>query len=320
MKFLSTFIVGLLFPWYLCAQQVPDTSFTFPIRQTAYQKGEGPVIYIDQAHHNMHTMSGNFYAFSKLLIEDGYRVQPLVSYIRTPDVLSGCKVLVIANALHYSNLQNWTLPTPSAFSKEEISVIKKWVKNGGSLLLIADHMPFAGAAFNLGKSFGFEFINGFAFIIEKTWPPILFSLEDQTLEQSLITKGLKDYEQIDQVATFTGSAFYAPDLAIPVLSFQENGITFQPDTAWQFNEWTPWENLERYHQGAIRKFGRGKIAVFGEAAMFTAQIVNDTLPVGFNSPFAPQNAQFTLNLIHWLDGVKEYQGDIRIDQNVDHSK
>lgn len=308
MKFLSTLVVGLLFSCDLFAQQIPDTSFIFPIRQAAYQKGEGPVIYIDQAHHNMHTMNGNFYPFSKLLKEDGYRVQPLISYIRTPEVLNDCKILVIANALHYSNIHNWTLPTPSVFSKEEIFAIKVWVKNGGNLLLIADHMPFAGAAFNLGKAFGFEFINGFAFTGEKTWPPLVFSIEGQTLAQSPIIKGLKDYEQIDQVATFTGSAFYAPDLAIPVLSFQEDGITLQPDTVWQFNEFTPWENLGEYHQGAIRNFGRGKIAVFGEAAMFSAQIVSDTLALGFNSEYAPQNAQFTLNLIHWLDGVKEYHG------------
>jgi hypothetical protein len=48
--------------------------------------------------------------------------------------------------------------------------------------------------------------------------------------------------------------------------------------------------------------GKGKVAVFGEAAMFTAQIANGTLKAGFNSELAPKNAQFTLNLIHWLHG------------------
>jgi len=37
--------------------------------------------------------------------------------------------------------------------------------------------------------------------------------------------------------------------------------------------------------------------------MFTAQIANGTLKAGFNSELATQNAQFTLNLIHWLDGM-----------------
>ena len=42
--------------------------------------------------------------------------------------------------------------------------------------------------------------------------------------------------------------------------------------------------------------------------MFTAQIANGNFKVGINSESAPKNAQFTLNLIHWLDGVKEYSG------------
>ena len=36
--------------------------------------------------------------------------------------------------------------------------------------------------------------------------------------------------------------------------------------------------------------------------MFTAQIVNGQRAVGFNSPDAPQNARFILNLIRWMDG------------------
>jgi hypothetical protein len=50
----------------------------------------------------------------------------------------------------------------SAFSPTEIEVVKNWVKDGGSLLLIADHMPFAGAVADLAKAFGFIFFNGFA--------------------------------------------------------------------------------------------------------------------------------------------------------------
>jgi len=307
MKSSLSVTVILLLSFYSLAQQYPDTSFTYPIRQAAYLPGTGPVIYVDEAHQNMHTLNAGFFAFGKLLERDGYRVQTLSSQIDNEDVLKECRILVIANALHASNVGNWVVPNPSAFSKEEIQVIKLWVKRGGALLLIADHMPFAGAAYKLGKAFGFEYINGFAFFDERSWPPMMFTAGNKTLPFSPISAGIKDYEVVDSVATFTGSAFYAPDIATPVLSFLD-GVTFQPDTAWVFHKLTPWENLEPYHQGAIRRYGNGKVAVFGEAAMFTAQIVNDTIPVGFNSEYAPRNAQFTLNLIHWLDGVEEYQG------------
>jgi hypothetical protein len=281
------------------AQQIPDTSFRFANIHPAYQEGKGPLVLIDAAHFNFHTKDGGFYAFAKLLEQDGYRVESLNKPIQNGNELSKCKILVIANALNEVNDTNWVLPTPSAFTKNEIEIIKNWVENGGSLLLIADHMPFAGAAYELGKTFGFEFVNGFAFTGERSWPPSKFSKKEGTLADSPVSS------DIDSVSTFTGSAFHAPDSAIPILIFQKENISRQPDTAWKFHQTTPIISLEGYCQGAIMEFGKGKVAMFGEAAMFTAQIVNGNFPLGINSPEAPQNAQFVLNLVHWLDGVKK---------------
>jgi L-ascorbate metabolism protein UlaG (beta-lactamase superfamily) len=292
----------------LPAQQVPDTSFTFRIRQSAYDQGKGPVIYIDQAHNNFHTMSGGFAPFSKLLEQDGYKVQSLSTPVINDEILKSCSILVIANALNSSNTGKWILPTPSAFTEQEITNISLWVKNGGKLFLIADHMPFAGAAYELGKAFGFEFINGFAMTGERSWPPSVFCSADKTLPDSPIKTGLKDWERTDSIATFTGSAFKPPPDAMPVLSFLDKHYSLQPDTAWRFNLATPTQHLKGFSQGAILQYGNGKVAVFGEAAMFTAQTVNGNMKVGFNSEFAPRNAQFALNLVHWLDGVKEYSG------------
>jgi CubicO group peptidase (beta-lactamase class C family) len=282
-------------------QQVPDTSWQFRFSMVTYRKGKGPVIFIDEAHHNFHTRGGGFFAFSKLLAEDGYRVQGLSAAISSPDALTGCNILVIANPVDQSDAEDWILPNPSAFSDEEIRNINQWVKNGGSLLLIADHMPFACAATQLGKAFGFEFINGFAFTGMQRWPPSMFSRENGMLHGSLVTDAGKDRTRIDSIATFTGSAFTIPEGAIPVLSFRATDWSLQPDTAWRFHDSTPRISLKGCHQGALLEYGRGRVAVFGEAAMFTAQIANGRIPVGFNSPAAPQNAQFTLNLIHWLD-------------------
>ena len=253
----------------------------------------------------MHTKKGGFIAFSKLLEQDGYKVNALNSLLNSTDALSQCRILVIVNALDSSNLNRWVLPTPSAFSNKEIATIKNWVENGGSLLLIADHMPFAGAAYKLGNAFGFEFLNGFAITRENSWPPSVFILADKSLDESPITTGAKAPDRITTVTTFTGSAFKSPQGAIPVLSFIEGNYALMPDTAWAFNAKTPRRNLVGCQQGAILEYGKGKVAVFGEAAMFTAQIVNGQMKVGFNSEDAPQNVQFILNLVHWLDRVKK---------------
>lgn len=298
----------MLFKSIVIAQQLPDTAFTFLIKQSAYAFGKGPVIMIDQAHYNFHTKDKGFAAFSNLLTQDGYVVKKLEKPLLNRDVLNNCKILVIANALNIKNQEEWVLPCPSAFTKEEIVVIKDWVKNGGNLILIADHMPFAGAATELGLVFGFEFVNGFAITSNNAWPPSVFKLKDSTLYQSKIIKGLFDYEKIDSVSTYTGSAFKIPTNAIPVLKFKKEHFSLQPDTAWSFNDKTPKLSLNGYFQGAVCEFGKGKIAVFGEAAMFTAQIVNGNFKVGINSETAPQNAQFVLNLVHWLDNIKKYSG------------
>jgi hypothetical protein len=303
------------------AQQQPDTSFTYPIPQPAYPMGKGPLILIDGTHYNFHTREAGFSPFARLMEGDGYRVEGIgyrvkgvgyqVSGIRdviSESLLKGCRILIIANALNEVNEDNWTLPTPSAFSKSEIDVIRDWVSDGGSLLLIADHMPFAGAASELGLAFGFEFVNGFADLGQNRWPPSVFRAGDGSLKDSTVSRGLKPGDRIDSVASFTGSAFRAPSEAIPVLTFTGMSKSLLPDTAWKFNDKTPSVKLDGYCQGAILQFGKGRVAVFGEAAMFTAQLVNGNFRVGINSEAAPQNAQFALNLVHWLDSRSDRRG------------
>lgn len=288
-------------PLLLFAQQVPDTSFLFPLEKSAYTIGKGPVVLIDEAHFNFHTMSEGFLPFARLLRMDGYRVEPLDQSITVPGILGNVDILVIANALDVSDTGDWILPNPSAFTETEIEVIRQWVYQGGALFLIADHMPFAGAAEKLGSAFGFEWLNGFAFTRPRTWPPSVFTTSDQTLATGPVTSMNTGLYPIDSVITFTGSAFRIPPDAMPVLVFKPEHYSLQPDTAWVFTEETPRVNLTGYYQGALLEYGKGRVAAFGEAAMFTAQIANGTLKAGFNSEVAPQNAQFLLNVIHLLD-------------------
>jgi len=167
------------------AQQTPDTTYRHPLQHQAYAAGKGPMIFIDQAHHNFHTLEGGFMAFSRLMEQDGYRVGASTTALDQPGALADCKVLVIANPLHGSNDGNWTLPTPSAFTRAEIDSIRLWVQEGGSLLLIADHMPFAGAASDLAQIFGFQMLNGFAYTRQNTWPPSVFSRLNASLPDSI---------------------------------------------------------------------------------------------------------------------------------------
>jgi hypothetical protein len=75
-----------------------------------------------------------------------------------------------------------------------------------------------------------------------------------------------------------------------------------PRTAWQFEKDTPTISAENLVQGAYMNYGKGRIVIFGEAAMFTAQLQGKN-KVGMNQKGASQNVQLLLNVIHWFDGL-----------------
>lgn len=284
------------------AQQVADTAYNPVIHDPAYKPGNGPVVFIDEGHYNFHTKEGRYKAFSNLLERDGYVVKRYKGEFERSKLARG-KILVISNALNKKNVRDWTLPNPSAFTATEIEELRKWVCDGGSLFLIADHMPMAGAARDLAAAFGFEFTNGFVFDTASPRVPAIFNTEDGTLVESGITRGRNDHESVGQIMTFTGQAFKLPEDATPILVFDGRYVNFLPDTAWAFRKSTPRYNAGGWSQGAYLNFGKGRIVAFGEAAMFSAQLAGpDSVKAGMNHEMAKENYQLLLNIIHWMDG------------------
>lgn len=300
-------IVSLLLIWCGAAraQQIGDPNFYPRIDKPAYTFGKGPVVLIDGGHNNFHTAEGRYKPFAELLKKDGYRVSSIELEFAANSLVN-CEILVIANALHINNLKSWELPTPSAFTEKEISVVIKWVSDGGALLLIADHMPFPGASKDLASAFGFTFNNGFAFVPNQSKPGTRFSRDDGSLRDHPITRGSAPNERIDFVVTFTGQAFLAPPEAESLLVFGRSSYTKMPKRAWKFTEETPRKPIEGWLQGAVIRYGKGRVAVFGEAAAFTAQLSGPKkIRIGMNSPDAEQNYKFILNLMHWLSNLGE---------------
>ncbi|MGB3080224.1 MAG: DUF4350 domain-containing protein [Saprospiraceae bacterium] len=286
------------------AQQIADTSYHPMITHPAYAKGKGPVIFIDEGHHNFHTKTGRYLPFANLLERDGYKVDAFADEFTMKNLSKG-KILVISNALNEINEENWYLPTPSAFSNAEIASVKDWVYKGGSLFLIADHMPMAGAAQDLAAVFGFEIANGFV-LHTVTNGLGYFNLTDGSLIESPVTLGRDSSERVKQIVTFTGQGFKIPRDATSILTFDENYTCLMPDTAWVFPESTPRINIKGWSQGAYLKYGKGRVVLFGEAAMFTAQLSGELqTKVGMNSDKSPENFKLLLNIVHWLDGKLE---------------
>ncbi len=293
-------------------QQLAALDFEPTVGAPAYPRGGGPIVLIDEGHHNFHTIGpttdyddahqqvtipGRYGPFADLLRRDGYVVKSLRSLLSRA-ALVDVQVLVIANALAEANVDDWSLPNPSAFEDDEIEAIVTWVREGGALLLIADHQPWPAAAAELAERFGLLFYNG-------STERLQFRRKIGTLRDHPITRGRGMAEQIDCVLTFSGQAFRFdsettgdPLLIIP----PQTTLVLHWDPFQDLTEKVPRIRADGMLQGAAVRFGAGRVAAFGEAAMFTAQ-VDEEGPMGMNHPEAPQNAQFVLNVLHWLTGV-----------------
>src|SRR5687768_9528924 len=111
--------VAMLQPLGASAQQVRDDAFRWSNASPAFASGRGPVVCIDEGHHNFHTADGRYRPFAELLRGDGYIVEGFKGKF-SPQSLATCRVLAVANALSAENEEDWTYPHPSAFTREEI--------------------------------------------------------------------------------------------------------------------------------------------------------------------------------------------------------
>lgn len=307
MKRLHVVLVLILAAHAASGQQVSDTAFVPRVGRPTFTNNSGPLILIDEAHHNFHTASGRYVTFARLAERDGYRVRGSSAPFTDTLALDSARILVIANALHADNEpgNRWRRPIKPAFTPSEVAAVRRWVERGGSLLLIADHMPMAGAAATLGGAFGIYYIDGFALDTAHQQAPIVFRRSDGSLASHPITNGRSRAERIDSIASFTGSAFRHDVRVDTLMVLPATTMILAPQVAWQFSDSTTVPIAGAHAlQGVVRRVGKGRVAVFGEAAMFSAQVAGpQRQPMGMNHPIANQNAQFALNVLHWLSGI-----------------
>ena len=286
-----------------------EPSVTAPL----YPTGNGPVVVVDEAHFNFHTIEGRYRNFAQVLQQDGYVVRPGRNLFSAA-ALQRVRILVVATALSARNRdrENWSPPISSAFTAGEIRAVRKWVRDGGSLLLITDHLPFAGAAEKLAAAFGFELLDGYALdrreIQRATLDrPFVFTRNDAAssdgaLIDHAITRGRNPSERVDRVMTFMGSAFRARAPVSPLLVFGPYISSYQTRTFGRLSATTPSVPARGLMQAAARHDGKGRVVLFAEAGLFGAQQEGGRA-VGMNHPGASGNLQLLLNTMHWLDGT-----------------
>jgi hypothetical protein len=198
-------------------------------------------------------------------------------------------VLIVANAMGPDGHEG-----RPAFTPAEDSVVADWVRAGGSLLLIADHVPFGSAAAPLAASFGVRMYLAFARDDRNSgWDNerLIFSRANGLLSAHPITNGRSASERVTTVVTLTGQSLSIPEGATPLLRMDDQSYD--------------WESRQVRHsakghaQGIAMRFGMGKVVILGEAGMLSGQVDALGNKMGMNHS-GNDDRQFALNVVHWL--------------------
>ena len=274
-----------------------DFLFDPVIDSPAWSQEKGPVVCIDETHNNFHTSLGTYRPFAEVLRLDGHVIRRFTEGSET--ALSACDILVIADAQPPA-----TLDDPPTFSSGDVAMLLKWVESGGGLFLITDHLPDPGAIEELAAAFDVEVHNGYVLNESAANPllePLIFSSETGTLGEDALLLGRGPNEEVTTVATFLGTALRGGEHFRSLLLLPEGLYSWAPEVYYNFQENTPRVNVGGWSQGGVQEVGEGRMAIFGEASMFTAQVFNNgATRVGMNSPQASHNLRLLLNLTRWL--------------------
>jgi hypothetical protein len=280
------------------ADQWTDKSYSPHLKQPAYV-GDGPVIAIDEGHRNAHTLSGSYGPFGRLAAADGYRPRSSTTPF-SADALRSIDILLIANARAADGAQG-------AFTPDEIQAVGKWVSSGGSLFLIADHAPFGTAAESLAGSFGVLMDKGYVVVPGRRDLNSDICFEGRWLGAHPIIEGRNRHERVRRVTSFTGQSLSIPAGATSILTIPKDAIEVASQDL--VDKLRKGERVTAGHpegrsQLLALRFGRGRVVVAGEAAMFTAQKVEvPRWGVDEAGLTVDDDQQLTLNVLHWLSGL-----------------
>lgn len=291
-------------------QQVTTPDSSRPTARPAYEPNKGPVIAIDEAHKNTHTYaSPPFRGLVELLQRDGYRPRPFPQAISASS-LKEVDVLILGGP------GGWEGPDAS-LSDAEVTAVMEWIRGGGSLLLLLDHMPAPLNNAKLAAALGVaNWHNGYAMVdVPDSLPvgniifwradsfpggaPTIAPTEpgggtgyqgdDAVLTKHPITEGRSAGERVRRIATFVGSAFQPPSGAEALMIMPRRAISLTPKVAGAADVRVDAARapVGQWLQGAVMKLGQGRVAMFGETGLFSGGPAAD-------------NRQFVLNVMHWL--------------------
>jgi hypothetical protein len=325
-RVLATTLLAVVTGALCLARQVADPTFDTTVVHPAYIDHH-PRVAIDEAHHNLHKKDGIFKPFAALAQSDGYNVLTNTKPF-TADVLKAFDVLVISNAL--GELTDDSDHSAPAFTNVECDAVYEWVRQGGALLLAADHVPMGDAATSLAERLGVTLGRGIVFdtdsaaIDHDEITTIVFTRQNHLLGDHAIIRGRNATERLHRIVAFTGESMTVPKGAAALLQTSPTAgeaptrKDLRPLYATNVEDAKAARRAEAKNSPAGGKamavaytLGRGRVVVNGEAGMLTAQgfkqksedgVERFVDKMGMNVP-GNDDRQYVLNVLHWLSGA-----------------
>ena len=301
MRFLFS-IFFLLFSVFSFGQMLNDSSFNAKISKPKYKKQKGPTILIDGGHHNFIVEMGLIKPFVDMAINDGYK-PTIDSGVFTPAYLAKYKIVLITPAMPFKFGSKKEISGEITFTDQELAVLKDWVTNGGSLIILSEHAPIDKSMAPLLNTFGIQSSTGAVYdsancdttVTLPYFETILkFTRSNGLLnENHPITTGSKKKELVRNVETYTGCALYGPSYINIFKLGSTAGIR-------KWNGISPLGGGDS--QCLAGGFGKGKIVALGDCNGFTAMYVKSggkRLSAGMQVEQYDWK-QFVLNTLHWL--------------------
>lgn len=315
-------VIALLLLACATAASAQAPLFDPQVPNPAFPEGKGPRILYDTGHFNEWHLE-DMSPFLELLRRDGFRVSFLKEQWSSTS-FEGANVLVVQgplavprNSLIEKGIDHYWWSDEGrqdAFTSDEILAVTRWLRSGGSLLLILDHAPSAAAAGRLTEALGVEVRNSMTWDAGRR-PPlytyksdnlvasfIFFSREHKTLGHHPILEGRNEQERVSAVATYVGSSMVGPLDSCPLLLLSPDAFDYFKD---------PPERGGAAHrvtaagraQAVAFSLEKGRVAVVGEYTPFHASWGGRHDPDGIGKGMAYPGAddqQFVLNTVRWL--------------------
>jgi len=190
------------------------------------------------------------------------------------------------------------------FTDDELNALHDWVKAGGSLLMFNEHAPIDKSVTPLFNKFDIQLSIGIvadsvqhnnSLKIGGKEAYLLFSRNNGLLNQEHpITQGEQPNERIQNIMTYGGGGLTGG-------KNYTNILKLSPTATIKKYSGSPASGTAN-SQALAGKFGKGKVAAFGDCNGFTAMYVmsnNTKFSAGMQVPDYDWK-QLALNTLHWL--------------------